>query len=66
MAHPRSLPFLSSPSRAPLLLALPLALVAAALLQRGVSADGPTVNLGLLLPYPEGDSAVPERLAQEW
>eukprot|EP00475_Leptophrys_vorax_P003594 TRINITY_DN12115_c0_g1_i2.p1 TRINITY_DN12115_c0_g1~~TRINITY_DN12115_c0_g1_i2.p1 ORF type:complete len:537 (-),score=64.49 TRINITY_DN12115_c0_g1_i2:207-1817(-) len=26
----------------------------------------PVIRLGFLLPYPEGDSAVPERLADEW
>ena len=45
-----------------------LALLAVGL--AGAAADqfqaSPSVRLGLLLPFPEGDSAVPQRLAQEW
>lgn len=28
--------------------------------------DKPTIKIGVLVPYPTGDSAVPIRLANEW
>lgn len=48
-----------------LLAALMLALVASASPAAAQSAEDP-IRLGMLVPYPTGDSAVPLRLASEW